>query len=224
MPFRTIDGAGILAERRTVETKELLRKTAALHTNSHFVLNSGKHSADYVNKDAVFTSPRALEKLGADMASFFNRAEVDVVLGPTMGGAILASRVAYAMSSPAPGGKEIFCAFADKVGDDFVLKRGYDKAIHGKRVVICEDVTSTGRSARNVAKLVKASCGIVVGAVAIWNRGNVTAADLDVAVFNAIISEPIQAWEESECPMCKEGVEIRTDLGHGAAYLAAKNK
>lgn len=223
MALVEVDGGAALAARRTVEVRKLLIDAAALETNSHFVFKSGLHSADYINKAALFTSHLLLARIGAEMAGLFDNEKIQLVIGPTVGGAMLAPWVARALSSPS-GLRVVFNAFVDKVGDGYALKRGYESAVKGMRVLVCDDVTSTGGSARSTAQLVRNHGGNVVGTVAVWNRGKVTSVNVDAPIFRTLLDERVEAWEEAECPMCKAGIAIRTDLGHGAAYLAAKNK
>lgn len=220
MPLRETDGAKALSERREKDFKTMLAEVGAFE-EGHFVLKSGRHSSGYINKDALFTSPLLFEKIGAAMSAVMSDQRIDVVLGPAVGGAILAPWIARGLCSPS-GLHTVYCAFADKNEEGFVIRRGYDRSIKGKRVCVCEDITSTGESAAKVAKEVERHGGIVVGVVAIWNRGNVTALDMNVPLFRAVVTEQVPDWHEADCPHCRASVPIRIDLGHGAAYLASK--
>jgi len=109
-----------------------------------------------------------------------------------------------------------------KAEDTFVLKRGYDKIVKGKKVLITEDVLTTGGSVAKSIQAIREAGGEVVGAVAICNRGGVTAEMLGIPFLTAFMNIDLPSWPEDECPMCKADKPINVEVGHGKKYLEQK--
>ncbi|MFA6354980.1 MAG: orotidine-5'-phosphate decarboxylase [Candidatus Paceibacterota bacterium] len=106
---------------------------------------------------------------------------------------------------------------------DFTIKRGQDRFIPGKRILIVEDILTTGGSVKKVVKIVELLAGEIVGVGALCNRGGVTPEQIgNVPVLKALVNVKLEAFDETDCPYCKEGVPINTSVGKGAEYL--KNK
>jgi orotate phosphoribosyltransferase len=104
--------------------------------------------------------------------------------------------------------------------DDFVFRRGYDKLIPGKQVLVVEDVLTTGGTVKKVVGAVRELGGIVVGVGALVNRGGITAKDVgDVPRLGALINITLDVWDEKACPLCEQGVPINTDVGKGREFL-----
>ncbi|MDP3957449.1 MAG: hypothetical protein Q8Q10_03040 [bacterium] len=107
----------------------------------------------------------------------------------------------------------------------FVLKRGFDKDVCGRRVLVAEDTLTTGGSAARTVRAVISVGGIVVGVGVLANGGKVTAASIGVDRLEALMEVDRQMFTEAECAdhgLCAQGVPINTDFGHGAAFLARK--
>lgn len=105
----------------------------------------------------------------------------------------------------------------------FVIKRGYDRLITGKKVLIVEDVLTTGGSVKKVVEAVRAIGGEVVAVAALCNRGGVTAEAIGgVPELFSLINLNLEMFEEAECPLCAQGVAINTNVGKGKEYLAKK--
>ncbi len=203
------------------EIMKTLQEINAIITDSHIVYTSGRHGSAYVNKDAVYPHTEITAKLCKVMAENFKDAGVDVVAGPTIGGVILSQWVAYYLSELT--GKEVLGVFseADENKNRF-FKRGYDKIIPGKKILIVEDILTTGGSVKKVVEAVKAIDGEVVGVAAFCNRGGISAEDLGVGDLKSLISVDLQSWDEKECPLCQKGVAINTNVGKGREYLSKK--
>ena len=106
-----------------------------------------------------------------------------------------------------------------------VFARGYDKLIPGKKVLVVEDILTTGGSAKKVVEAVRACGGEVVGLGVLCNRDNVKAEDVgDVPELFALTNVQMESWPEKECPLCIEGVSINTEVGKGREYLDKKIK
>ncbi|MFO0764874.1 MAG: phosphoribosyltransferase family protein [Patescibacteria group bacterium] len=189
----------------------------------HFVLASKKHSANYLNKVALFLRPKRTHAMGMGMANDFLASGIQTVVAPELGAIPLGDHTAYWLDMLA--NQPVDSVIAEKKQDDrkdFVFSRGYDEFVRGRRVLIVEDVLTTGGSVRKVVDLVRATGGEVVGVAALCNRGGVTAETLGAPVLRQLITLTLDSWEEADCPLCREGVPINTNVGKGAEYLAKK--
>lgn len=204
------------------EVLDILGKAKAVIVDSHIVYTSGKHGSAYVNKDAVYPHTEDTSRLCRAIAERFRNEDVEVVIGPVVGGVILSTWTANHLTRFT--GREVLSTYADKVDDDyFVIKRGYDKLIAGKRVLAVEDLLNTGDSAKKVIDAVKKVGGIIVGLGVFGNRGGVTAEYVEVPRLEALVNVKLDAWDAKDCPLCKQNVPINTDVGHGRSFLAQKN-
>ena len=185
----------------------------------HFGLVSGLHSEEYVNKDAIFPHTEDISNLGLEIAKKFVDDEIDVVVGPEKGGIILSQWVAHHLTKLR--GREVLSVYAEKkaildIRVEFKFTRNYDELVRGKRVLIVEDILTTGRSVRVVVDLVQSTGGIVVGLGALCNRGKVIANDVgDVPKFIALIDVELETYLPTECPLCKQGIPMNKDVGKG---------
>lgn len=211
-----------------MDIKLNLERRGALLTGQHFfVLKSAKVATMYVNSDPLFTDPRFLEFLGGALITPFTDT-CEAIVGPAAGGIPLiyaAERylhfksITEKMDSEASERAVISTAWADKKPDGtFEFERmGFKKAVAGKRVVVVEDVTTTGDSMGVTADLVREAGGIIIGATCIWNRGDVTAEALGVPEFHALVSEKIPSWYAGEHPEWGRW-PIVSDVGHPERY------
>lgn len=107
----------------------------------------------------------------------------------------------------------------------FVIKRGYDKLVAGKRVLVVEDILTTGGSARETVHAARRAGGKVLAVAAMVNRGGVTHEALGgVKVLRVLLNVAMKAYPPQECPLCASGVPINTDVGHGRQFLANQAK
>ena len=203
------------------EVLDVLQKVGAFRSG-HFVLTSGRHSDSYVNKDAMYAYTYELSRLCKTMAERFKDKDVEVVIGPAVAAAILAQWVAYHMTNLRK--KEVYAVYADKDGQGgFIIKRGYDQLIKGKRALVVEDLTTTGESIKKVVGAAHAAGAHVAGAVAIVNRGEVKKGDAgNPDEFTSLVNLHLESWEETECELCGKKIPVNTDVGHGREFLAQK--
>ncbi len=206
------------------EILQILEQVHAVITNSHIVYTSGKHGTAYVNKDAIYPHTELTSRLCREIAEQFKADHVDVVIAPVIGGVILSQWVARHLSEMT--GREVLGVYAEKDGaGGFIIKRGYDKIIEGKRVLVVEDIVTTGGSVKKVIEATREKRGEVVGAGLLCNRGGITAADIsNPPKLFALLDIKLDAWDEADCPMCKKGVPVNTDVGKGRDYLASKKR
>lgn len=203
------------------EVLDLLQKVGAFRTG-HFVLTSGRHADSYLNKDALYPYTHDTSHLCKAMAERFADKDIDVVVGPAIGAAILSQWVAYHLTEMR--GEEVYGAYADKDGQGgFILKRGYDQIVRDKRILVVEDLTTTGGSIKKVVETTRSAGGTIVGAIVIVNRGDVTREQVgNPDEFTALVDLQLESWEEGECELCKRGIPVSTDVGHGREYMARK--
>lgn len=202
----------------------ILRKVGGVITDSHFVYTSGKHGSVYINKDAVYTHVNETSKIGKMFATKFKNKAVDVVAAPALGGIILSQWTAYHLSKLK--GKEVLSVYTEKTLEkDQVFTRGYDKLVKNKKVLVIEDLTTTGGSVKKVVKSVKKAGGKVIGVAVMVNRNpkGVNAKFMGVP-FTALRVLKAEAFDEKNCELCKKSVPINTTVGHGKKYLEAKKK
>ena len=202
---------------------QVLGKVGAVIADSHIVYTSGKHGTAYVNKDAVYPHTAETSRLCRAIAERFADDKVEVVIAPAIGGVILSQWTAHHLSEM--NGHEVFGVYAEKSegGDAFVIKRGYDKLIAGKNVLVVEDVLTTGGSAKKVIEATRAIGGNVIGLGVLCNRGGITPQDVaDVPKLTSLVNVKLDAWDEATCPLCEQNVPVNTDVGKGRQFLARK--
>lgn len=200
---------------------EIFKKVKAVITETHVVYASGKHGNAYVNKDAVYPHTKDIAALCKMIAEKFVGRGVEVVAAPTIGGVILSQWVASFLSDIEK--RDILAIFAEEETDQNgdkkrFFKRGYDKLVPGKNVLVVEDILTTGGSVKKVIDAVKANQGNIVGCCALVNRGNVKDSDVG-AQITSLVSINLDAWDENVCPLCKNNVPINTDVGKGREWL-----
>lgn len=223
-----------------------IQETGAIITDSHLVYTSGRHGGVYVNKDALYQDPHIVWGLCSEVAQRFWDDPVDAVVAPAVGGVILSTWTAYRLGELKSlatrvrvpvlslyAEKELrsvlhpqghgFQAFEET--GRFVLKRGYDKLVEGRNVLVVEDVLTTGGSVRKVVEAVRRHGGNVLGVMALCNRGGVTAHDVgNVPRLDALVNLTLESWEEEHCPLCAQSVPINTQVGKGAEFLARQSR
>jgi orotate phosphoribosyltransferase len=226
MESRALESAGntdrknirsLIGEFMTVDVLEKLDHAGAVLLDQHFVYKSGKHGSGYINLDPIFPDVALMHEICGLLVEPF-RGEVETIAAPAVGGVALAVISALA-ASKSEG--QIAAVWADKHGDDFIFERaGFVERITGKKVLVVEDLLTTGGSALKVCQAVKAHGGEVVGLSVICNRGGVTAEQLGVPRLESLANVNFSAIEADACPLCADGVPIVEDIGHGAAYKA----
>ena len=203
---------------------DILKKVGAIITDDHFVYTSGKHGSVYINKDALYPHTEETSQVGMLFAKKAKDLDIDVVVGPAVGGIILSTWTAYHLSSLK--NREILGVYTEKDEEsNQIFKRGYDKLVKDKNILVIEDLTTTGGSVAKVVKTVKAAGGRVVAVCVMVNRNpKLVTSDLVGAPLLTLGVLPADAWDEEKCPLCKEGKPINTTVGHGKKYLVAKEK
>lgn len=176
--------------------KELFEKYGVIKTG-HFKLTSGKHSAQYINKDAIYSNPFLFLKVMETMYEKLKAYEdmFDVVTGPAIAGAILAAPIALVTH-------KIF-VYPEKVDGEMVFRRGYDKILKHKRVWIIEDIITTGHSIEKTIMAIRDCRGSIAGMSAIWNRGRYQP-DEGILLLS-LINDSVTSYWPNDCPQCRAG-------------------
>ena len=206
------------------EVLDILEKTGAVVSNSHFVYVSGRHAPTYVNKDYVYPHTAYISRIAEIIAEKYKDSPVDVVVGPAIGGIILSQWTAHHLSRLK--GKEVLSVYTEKQPDkDQIFTRGYGACVKGKNVLVVEDIVTTGGSVKKVINSVVKEGGNVLAACAIVNKDpkNINPDSMGVP-FDYLAIIGMDVYEEKDCPLCKAGVPINTMLGHGKKYLEERNK
>lgn len=183
------------------EAVRLLEETGAVKTG-HFLLSSGLHSGKYCQCAALFEHPGVAAKMAAMLVSALPPTlSVDVVLAPALGGVLWGYEVARALGAArrAP----VRSLFAERqTGHAFELRRGFEIK-PGERVLLAEDVVTTGGSVMELVPLVEASGGVVAAfaAVADRSRGKFRPEQ----PFFSLVKLDFETFEQGSCPMCKAG-------------------
>jgi orotate phosphoribosyltransferase len=209
------------------KTRKILKDVKAFVDGGHFVYSSGYHGDFYINKDALYAYPKKLDDIGAMLTTIVEErfcTDIDTVLSPAVAGIILGQSVAYNLSLNMD--KDILFAYADRHSDDKSLRtirRGYSSFVQNKKVLLIDDMVTTGATLVGLAKAVLALGGEVVGAGVICDRGKVRTIKYDVDVVGVggevsiapLVELDTQIFKQSDCPLCKSGRPVDTELGEG---------
>lgn len=179
------------------EVEDLLIETSAI-MEGHFLLTSGLHSPRYVEKFNVLQKPVYTEKLCRAMAEKFKDADIETVVGPVTGGILLAHETGKALGTRA--------IFTERENGKMTFRRGF--TLHeGERVLIVEDIVTTGGSIREVIDVVKEHGGIPVAVSMLVDRSGGKATFGDVP-STALLHMDVQTYKPEECPLCKAGIPM----------------
>ena len=180
----------------SADVERVFRDSGALR-EGHFVLASGRHSSLYLEKFQVLQHPADTERLCAAIASWARSLDIETVAGPTTGGIILAHEVARQL-----GVRAIYAERREaEPGREF--RRGFALA-PGARVLVVDDIMTTGGSVQETIDAVRLAGGIVAGASVLVDRSG-GAARLDVPV-HSLWRLDIPSYTSAECPLCAKGV------------------
>ncbi len=175
---------------------QLLRETGAL-LDGHFRLSSGLHSSNYVQCALLLESPANARAIGDALAECLISLGAQRVVAPALGGLIIGYTVADALSLP--------MIFTERKDGAMQLRRGFAIG-EQKRVVIIEDVVTTGKSTRETAAVVEASGGEVAGYGSILNRSGVD--NPFDKPYHSLLSMVLETHPEESCPLCAAGVAL----------------
>jgi orotate phosphoribosyltransferase len=177
------------------EIKELFKKNNAL-LNGHFLLSSGLHSDTYFQSALILQRPQEAERLARELAKQVKEKgiKVDIVVSPAMGGIIIGHEMGRALGTRA--------IFTERTDGKVSLRRGFC-AEKGEKVLIAEDVVTTGKSTKEVIDAL-AQYGVEIAAVVSLVDRSAGKVDFGVPRFS-LLSLDVKSYKAEECPMCREG-------------------
>jgi orotate phosphoribosyltransferase len=173
---------------------EKLLKDQSVLLDGHFLLNSGLHSKYYFEKFRILENPDATYKLCSIIADKFKEKDIDWVIGPTTGGIIIAFEVARQLNLRA--------GIAEERGGKRIVGRGFD--IKNKRILIVDDVMTTGKSIIETIDAVKEKGGNIIGIAVLIDRCSI---ELPFEYF-ATYRKIVENFNPDACPLCKEKVPL----------------
>lgn len=174
---------------------DMFRSSGAL-LEGHFRLSSGLHSTGYLQCALVLQHPQSAEALGAALASRCRALGATVVLSPALGGIVIGQEVARALG--------VRAIFAERQEGTLTLRRGFALA-PTDRVLVVEDVVTTGGSTRETMLVASAQGATVVGAASIIDRGAETSLGVP---YLALVRHTIPTFDPNQCPLCQQGQPI----------------
>ena len=176
------------------EIIEIFTKSGAMLTG-HFRLTSGKHSNNYFQCAQVLQVPQYTKQLCKELADRFRQQEVETVIGPAMGGIIVSYEVARALG--------VRSLFTERENGKMALRRNFN-ITPGEKVLVVEDVITTGGSVAEVIEVVRKLGGQVVGVGVLVDRSN-GKADLGVRT-EALLTVSVETYDPDNCPLCEQGI------------------
>ncbi|MEI7812713.1 MAG: orotate phosphoribosyltransferase [Ignavibacteria bacterium] len=178
------------------QTLEIFLQTEAL-LQGHFLLTSGRHSNQYFQCAKALQYMNHSEKICAKITEFFSGYDIDTVIAPAIGGIVVGQEVARQS-----GKRSIFAEREDKA---LTLRRGFTIK-PGEKVLVCEDVVTTGGSVFEVIEIIKQYGGEVVGVGMIVDRSN-GKVSFGVPQVSALKLDAV-SYQPDECPLCREGLQV----------------
>ena len=175
---------------------DILQNTGAI-LDGHFLLTSGKHSNKYVEKFRLIEQPESLDFVCQTMADLHKNKEINLILGAAVGGILISGGVGRKLNV-----KHIF---TERVNSIMELRRGFEIDKNSK-VLIVEDIVTTGGSIFELIDVVNKYGGEIVGITSILNR-NKEPIDFRVP-YTPLVQFPVQSWNVSDCPQCKSNKTI----------------
>lgn len=180
----------------SIDLRALLEETGALLTG-HFRLSSGLHSPNYVQCARLLEHPRNAKAIGAALGEKLRELGVQKVVAPALGGVIVGYTVAEALDLPS--------VFTERKDGQMTLRRGFAIG-DDERVVIVEDVVTTGKSTRETADVIAQHGGVVVAFASILNRSG-RANPFD-APYESLLALNLDTYDPKECPLCAQSLPL----------------
>jgi len=163
--------------------------------NGHFLLSSGLHSDRYIQCARLFMDPKDAEAIGRSLAALAP-GKPDMVVSPALGGLLVGFEVARALDVP--------FVFTERDDGTMTLRRGFEREVRPMtKVLIVEDVLTTGKSTREVIAILTSRRARCIGALAVIDRG-VPRGALPVP-WHGLVRLDLSTWEPGACPACKRG-------------------
>jgi len=183
---------------QSMEVMDIFNKTGA-YKQGHFKLSSGLHSPAYLQCALVLQDPIVASRVSGALAEKVRELKPDIVIGPAMGGVIFAYEMARHLNA-----RSIFTERDS--GGKMVLRRGFN-IFPENRVLIAEDVLTTGKSIKEVVAFLKEKRVSPLGIVCLVDRSE-TEIDFDGIKHKSLIKLDVPVFTETDCPLCQEGLPI----------------
>ncbi len=187
---------------------DILKRTGAYHANDHVLLPSGHHSSEYIEKTLVTTEPSFIEGLGAVIAKHFAQWPTDIVISTGPGALILSHCVARAH----PSRPIVIYGVKGTMGGRrrVTLPAEFQRLLRpGTKVLLVEDLVSSGTTLMLLVNLVEQLGGHVVGIGCLWRR---TSVDLGGRSVFSLVNRDFPTYPPDQCPMCKQGIPLNQEF------------
>lgn len=171
---------------------EILKETEAF-LQGHFLLSSGRHSNAYCQMAKLQQYPQKAAEALQGVAAKLREMDIDVVVGPAMGGIVYAYEIARQIDKRS--------IFTERVDNEMTLRRGFEIK-PGERCIIMEDVVTTGKSSLETKRVIEEHGGVCVGIACVVDRSKGTS---PLAVVASAVSLDLPNWDAAECPVCAQG-------------------
>ena len=184
-----------------IKTEEVMKKfeQAGAIQKGHFKLTSGVHSDTYIQCAQVMQHPEFMHNLCSELGKKFRGDDIDVIVGPAIGGIIMAHVMARVL------GPWVRAIFTERENGKMTLRRSFEIK-EGEKVIVVEDVTTTGSSVREVIDIVKLRKGKVVGVGVLIDRSG---GEVDFGIkTEKLLTVDIKTYLPEECPLCKKGIPV----------------
>jgi len=184
-----------------IKTEEVMKKfeQAGAIQKGHFKLTSGVHSDTYIQCAQVMQYPGFMHNLCSELGKKFRGDDIDVIVGPAIGGIIMAHVMAQVL------GPWVRAIFTERENGKMTLRRSFE-INQGEKVLVVEDVTTTGSSVREVMDIVKSRQGKVVGVGVLIDRSG---GKVDFGIkTEKLLTVDIKTYLPEECPLCKKGIPV----------------
>ena len=184
-----------------IKTEEVMKKfeDAGAIQKGHFKLTSGVHSDTYIQCAQVMQHPGFMHNLCSELGKKFRGDDIDIIVGPAIGGIIMAHVMAQVL------GPWVRAIFTERENRKMTLRRSFE-INQGEKVLVVEDVTTSGSSVREVIDIVKSRQGKVVGVGVLIDRSG---GKVDFGIkTEKLLTVDIKTYLPEECPLCKKGIQV----------------
>ncbi|MBA7582693.1 Orotate phosphoribosyltransferase [subsurface metagenome] len=184
-----------------IKTEEVMKKfeQAGAIQKGHFKLTSGVHSDTYIQCAQVMQHPEFMHNLCSELGKKFRGDDIDVIVGPAIGGIVMAHVMARVL------GPWVRAIFTERENGKMTLRRSFEIK-EGEKVLVVEDVTTTGSSVREVIDIVNSRQGKVVGVGVLIDRSG---GKVDFGIkTKKLLTIDIKTYLPEECPLCKKGIPV----------------
>jgi len=224
------------------EALRIFTRTGAVLAGGHFVYKSRRHGTAYVNwkPEVARKHIEETDLLCSGLAGLFREHQIDAVIGPATGGILISQLVRHYLRKLSPGDK-VLAFYIEKEQPKIVLMQ-YDRHLYHnissvrsdcvehlaeKRVLVVDDVLTTGISVRRVVEAVRSHGGDPIAVGVLCNRGGVTKEAVGTHELKELVNLPLVSWSEEECALsgpCSRDIPVNKEFGHGKEFLAKKKK